>query len=101
MSVLFIAFPFESAISVAGIVAGAARPILGIGAFASLLLYFKPLLKGLFKAGFLAIAPRKSLEQRRADDKVRSATMLQRIARNYDYNQPNLAAELRLLASRG
>jgi hypothetical protein len=100
MSILSIAFPFESAVMIGGVVAGAARPILGLGAFASLLLYFKPLLKGLLKATLLAISPRKSLEERRLLDRVRGARMLQRLAADYDRFQPNLAAELRQLASR-
>jgi hypothetical protein len=101
MSILSIAFPFESAVFFGGIVAGAARPLLGLGVFASLLLYFKPLIKGLFKAILLSISPRKSLEERRLMDKLRSARMLQRIARDYESTQPNLAAELKQLASRG
>jgi hypothetical protein len=100
MSILSIAFPFESAVMIGGVVAGAARPLLGLGAFASLLLYFKPLLKGLFKAALLFISPRKSLEERRLVDRVRSARMLQRLACDYDRSQPNLANELRQLASR-
>lgn len=85
---------------IGGVVAGAARPLIGLGAFASLLLYFKPLLKGLFKAALLSISPHKSLDERRSLDKVRGIRMLQRLATDYERTQPNLAAELRQLATR-
>jgi hypothetical protein len=101
MSILSIAFPFEAAASFAGIAFGAARPLLGVSLFATLLLLFKPLLKGLLQAGLLLLSPRKSLEERRTAQKVRGAKLLNRLARNYESSQPNLAAELRQFASRG
>jgi hypothetical protein len=100
MSIWSIAFPFEAAVSVAGIAMGAARPLIGISLFATLLLLFQPLLKGLLQAGILLLSPRKSLEERRMVQKVRAACILHRIARDYDASQPNLAAELRQFASR-
>jgi hypothetical protein len=101
MSILSIAFPVEAAVSVAGVAIGAARPLLGVSLFATLLLLFKPLLKGLVQAGLLLLSPRKSLEERRLVQKIRSAKLLNRIASDYEMSQPNLAAELRQLASRG
>jgi hypothetical protein len=101
MSIWSIAFPFEAAVSVAGIAMGAARPLIGISLFATLLLLFQPLLKGLLQAGILLLSPRKSLEERRMVQKVRTASILHRIAGEYDASQPNLAAELRQFASRG
>lgn len=101
MSILSIAFPVEAAVSVAGVAIGAARPLLGVSLFATLLLLFKPLLKGLLQAGLLLLSPRKSLEERRLIQKIRSARLINRIAADYDVSQPNLAAELRQLASRG
>lgn len=101
MSILSIAFPFEAAVSVAGVAIGAARPLIGLSLFATLLLLFKPLLKGLLQAGLLLLSPRKSLEERRLAQKVRGAKLVNRIASNYETSQPNLAAELRQLASRG
>ena len=101
MSILSIAFPVETAMSVAGVAIGAARPLLGVSLFATLLLLFKPLLKGLIQAGLLLLSPRKSLEERRLVQKIRSAKLLNRIASNYETSQPNLAAELRQFASRG
>lgn len=69
--------------------------------FATLLLIFKPLLKGLLQAAILVLAPRKTLEERRFAAKLRGIAMLHRMASSYDHSQPNLAAELRQLASRG
>ena len=101
MSIWSIAFPFEAAMSFAGIAMGAARPLIGVSVFATLVLLFQPLLKGLLRAGILLLSPRKSLEERRMVQKVRAASMLNRLARDYDASQPNLAAELRQFASRG
>ena len=101
MSILSIAFPFEAAMSFAGVAMGAARPLIGISLFATMLLLFKPLLKGLVQAALLLLSPRKSLDERRTVQKMHSATLLNRIARGYEASQPNLAAELRQFASRG
>lgn len=100
MSFISLAFPLEAAASFAGVAAGAARPLIGVSLFATLLLIFKPLLKGLLQAAILMLAPRKSLEQRRMAEKIRGAKLLHRMARDYESSQPNLAAELRQLASR-
>lgn len=100
MSFISIAFPFEAAVSFAGVAASAARPLIGVSLFATLLLIFKPLLKGLLQAGILVLAPRKSLEQRRMAEKIRGAKLLYQIARDCESCQPNLAIELRQLASR-
>nr|WP_314626953.1 hypothetical protein [uncultured Noviherbaspirillum sp.] len=101
MSILSIAFPVEAAASFAGIAIGAARPLIGVSLFATLLLLFKPLLKGLLQAGLLLLSPRKSLDERRMAQQVRGASLLNRLARDYETSQPNLAAELRQFASRG
>ena len=101
MSILSIAFPFEAAASFAGVAVGAARPLIGVSLFATLLLLFNPLLKGLLQAALLLLSPRKSLDERRMMQKIRSARQLNRLARNYEASQPNLAAELRQFASRG
>jgi hypothetical protein len=105
MSILAIAFPAEAAIPVAqavvGAVASVARPLIGLGIFATLLVLFKPLLKGILRAALLVISPRKSLKDRKANDNMQGVLMLNRMARELDLSQPSLAAELRLLASRG
>jgi|SRR6476661_7443657 hypothetical protein len=101
MSVLSIAFPFEAAMAFAGVASSAARPLIGFSVFATLLLVFKPLLKGILQAALLVLSPRKSLDERRSVQKARGARMLHRMARNYEATQPSLAAELRQIAARG
>lgn len=100
MSLLSIAFPLEAAVSFAGVAAGAARPLLGVSLFATLLVVFQPLLKGLLQAAILMMAPRKSLEERRFAEKLRGIAMLNSMARSCERSQPNLAAELRQIALR-
>ena len=90
MSILAITFP-----------AGAARSLIGLGIFVTLLMLFKPMIVGMLRAALLLVAPRKSLEQRQADNNMQSVLMLNRMARELDLSQPSLAAELRLLAARG
>lgn len=94
MSILSIAIPFEA-------VTSAARPLIGLGIFAAVLILFKPLIAGLLRSALLVITPRKALEERKADDKFQGVMMLNRLARDYESSQPSLAAELRSLASRG
>jgi hypothetical protein len=98
-------FPAEAAIPVAntliGVAASAARPVIGLGIFATLLVLFKPLLTGLLQAALLVISPRKSLKERKARNSVKGAMMLNRMARDLDSSEPSLAAELRSIASRG
>jgi hypothetical protein len=81
--------------------AGVVRPLLGLGIIAALLVAFKPLLVGVLRAALLVISPRKSLEERNARRKVKSALAVNLLAREFDATQPNQAAELRSLASRG
>lgn len=104
MSVLAIAFPAQSAIPVAqaitSSVIAAARPLLGLGAVFTLFLIFKPLFTGLFRASFLALKPRQSLEQRSIRSHLRSMLILNRMARDLEISQPNMASELRAVASR-
>ncbi|MGH8806913.1 MAG: hypothetical protein ACREX0_03410 [Noviherbaspirillum sp.] len=98
MSVLSLAFPVEvlaaNAITVA-------RPLLGLGVVAALLVVFKPLLVGLLRAALLVIKPRQSLEERSALARLRGIMMINRMARDLDASQPSLANELRAIASRG
>jgi hypothetical protein len=101
MSILSIAIPFDAANPAIQAVATAARPLIGLGIFAALLVLFKPLISGLLRTAMLVITPRKALEERKADDKFQGVLMLNRMAREYEFSQPSLAAELRSLASRG
>ncbi len=101
MSFLTIAYPAQAAFPVAQTLATYARPLLGLSALVTLLMIFKPMLLGLLRAAWLVIKPRRSLEQRNADSKFQGVLMLNRMAEDLDCIQPSLAAELRLLASRG
>lgn len=77
-----------------------ARPFLGFGALVAILMVFKPLVLGLLRAAWLTIKPRQSLEQRMLQRKLRGMSMLERLATKYETSQPNLAAEMRVLAGR-
>ena len=99
--------PIQAAVPVLQTMIGAVRPMLGIGLFvvlgllAALLTMFRPLVLGVLRAALLVVKPRLSLEERRARRLLRGVLMLNRMANEYDVSQPNLAAELRNLASRG
>jgi hypothetical protein len=105
MNILNIALPVQAfmpvAESFAGNAIGIARPLFGFGAFAALLLVFKPLLLGLLRAALLAVKPRQTLEQRSSLQRMRSVLMLNSMARELDATSPALAAELRSIARRG
>lgn len=100
MSILSIAMSADAAIPALQTLGSAARPLIGLGIFAALLVLFKPLIAGFLRAALLVISPRKALEERKADNKVQSALMLNRMARDLDRLQPSLAAELRSFAAR-
>ena len=74
---------------------------IGCGAIVALLLVFKPMLNGLLQAAKLVVNPRLSKEERIARRHQRDAMTIHQVASAYDMLQPNLAAELRVLASRG
>lgn len=98
MSFLAIAYPVQAAAQTA---VTYARPLLGLGVLVTLFIIFKPMLLGVVRAAWLAVKPRRSLEQRNTRSKLQGVLMLNRMARELDCTQPSLAAELRLLASRG
>lgn len=97
MSVLSIAFPVEA---IAANALAIARPLLGLGVLAALMVVFKPLLVGMLRAALLVIKPRKSLEERSQRSMLQSVMMINRMARDFDNVQPSLANELRAIASR-
>lgn len=108
MSFATLAAPFESVIPFArpaltsfGIAAVALRPLIGLGLLAAALWLFKPLLRGAARAVYILFHPRRPLAERAALRSLNSVRMLQRMARELDSQQPNVAAELRLLAARG
>lgn len=104
MMFLNIAFPAGSALSVAQFaisgLAAAARPLLGLGILATMLLVFRPILSGLLRATWLSIFPKLSREERAARRTLRTAMTLNRIARDTDACSPAMAAELRAMAGR-
>lgn len=93
MSILAITLPGST-------LAHIARPLFGLGIFATLIFVFKPLAIGLLRVALL-LQPRQSLDQSRRRNNLRSMLMLNRMANELDRTQPNLATELRLLASCG
>lgn len=104
MSILTLAFPAEAALpafqAFAANALSIARPLLGIGVLAAVLLVFKPLLVGVLRAALLLVKPRRSLEERSARSMLESVLMLNRMARDLDHTHPGLANELRSIASR-
>jgi hypothetical protein len=84
-----------------GATAGFARPLIGLGMLAALMVIFKPLLTGLLRAALLVLNPRPSHEERSTRRIVESVLMLNRMARDMENVQPSLAAEFRSIAARG
>jgi len=105
MSLLSIAvLPIQDLIpateALAGTAASAARPLLGLGALAAFVMVFKPLLLGLLRAALLLVKPRRSMAERIAQDRLAGVLTMQRMARDIEASEPNLAAELRSIAGR-
>ena len=104
MSLLTFAYPLQTALPVvrtfAGSLAGAARPLFGLGVFVTLLMLFKPLVAGVLRATLMVLTPRPASDRVARRAQLRDTQMLHRMARELDSSQPNLAAELRGFASR-
>ena len=104
MSVFAFASPLQTALpavrSFAGSMAGATRPLFGLGVLVTFLMMFKPLVSGLLRAAMMIVAPRKSGARLARQAQLRDTAMLHRMARELDQSQPSLAAELRGFASR-
>lgn len=105
MSILHITYPVQAALPVAqsffSSAFAIARPVFGAGALMTVLMIFKPLVVGVLQAIHLVFSPRLSLEERKYRRTMRDVMMLNRMASELDRTQPNQAAELRMLASRG
>lgn len=97
MSYLSIAVPAQTAVAALPLLARSAVGFGVFGVIVTLVLTFKPLLKGLFRALFLTIKPRTTT----ASGRAAAAALLQRLARDFDSSEPGQAAELRWLATRG
>jgi hypothetical protein len=104
MSLFAFALPAETALfnasALLAAAAAAVRPLLGLGALATLMVYFKPLWMGVLRAALMLVKPRKSLDQRIARSKFNGQQLVRRMANDQALSQPSLAAELRLLAGR-
>jgi hypothetical protein len=104
MGFLVLGFPLEAVMpvsnSIVGVASTAARPLIGLGIFATLLVIFRPLLTGLVRASLLVLAPRKSLDERRAEAHVQDVVAVNRLARKLESQHPSLAAELRAMSCR-
>lgn len=75
--------------------------LIGSGAIVALALAFKPMLSGLLEAAKLVVHPRLSKEERMSRRHQDDAMTIHRVASSCEMLQPNLAAELRAIASRG
>jgi len=74
------------------------RGIVGLAFLGASLLFFKPLLIGVFRALMLLIHPRLSKEQKAARRNMRDAKLIQRMIA--ESNGPGLAAELQAIGAR-
>jgi hypothetical protein len=77
------------------------RPLLGLGLFATVLLLFRPLLSGIFRAGWMLLRPPVTRARRYARRRAAGRRLLQDAARRFEKAEPEQANELRRLASRG
>jgi hypothetical protein len=75
------------------------RGLLGVSALAGLLVFFKPLLVGIFRALVLVVRPRRTKEQQNARRNMRDAKTLQPMIN--PSHGPSEATELRAMGSRG
>ncbi|MES2760152.1 MAG: hypothetical protein V4693_22480 [Pseudomonadota bacterium] len=74
------------------------RGALGLSALAGFVLFFKPLLLGIFRALVLTVRPRRTKEERIARRQLLDARQFQRIINASQ--DPSQAAELRALSAR-
>ncbi len=99
-AILSISYPVQALQSIAGSAVVYARPLFGLGALATMLMMFKPMVVGVFQAIRLMFSPRLTLEERNSHRTLQGVLMLNRMARDLEGREPNQAAELRQLASR-
>ncbi len=104
MSIFALAGPMQVAFPVlrnAGMTAlGMLRPFFGLGLLVAVVMLFKPLIVGILRAAVVVVKPRESFAVRRIKNHLRGVRMLNRMAREMDGSQPNVAAELRAFAAR-
>jgi hypothetical protein len=105
MDSLNIALPLTSAMPAAEVafsaIIASARPLLGFGILATMLVVFKPLIVGFLRAALLLLQPKLTREEKTAKRNLRNILTIRRIANDLDSSSPSMAAELRALAGRG
>lgn len=74
------------------------RSMAAYGALGAVLLTFRPLLVGLFRAAWLLAFPRLTREQRLGRDQMRDRRLIARLIASS--SGPSLTAELRAMAAR-
>lgn len=104
MSIFVLAGPVQVAFPVlrnVGMTAlGMIRPFFSLGMLIAMIMLFKPMIVGVARAAVVIVKPRESVAVRRGNSHLRSVRMLNRMARDMDASQPNVAAELRSFAAR-
>lgn len=92
------AMPFVQGMLIAA--ASLLRSVIGIGVAITMVMLFRPLFIGIWRAVVIVAKPRQTLEQRISRHRHKSAITLNRLANETSLSQPNLASELRCFASR-
>ncbi len=81
-------------------VASIVRPMIGLGLLTTSIIIFKPLLTGILRALILLVTPKVKIAEVK-NKNIHSISLLNKMARDLENSQPNVAAELRQLAGRG
>ena len=104
MSIFALAGPMQVAFPVlrnlGAIAFGVLRPLFSLSVLVAVTILFKPLIVGVVRAAVVMVKPHESVAIRRINSHLRSVRMLNRMAREMDTSQPNVAAELRSFAAR-
>ena len=79
---------------------GVIRPLFSLSLLVAITMFFKPLIGGVFRAAVVAVKPHEAFAVRRLNSHLRNVRLLNRMAREMDASQPNVAAELRSFAAR-
>jgi hypothetical protein len=93
-----VAFPVLRNVSM--IALGMIRPLFSLSIFFAAAMLFRPLIVGVLRAAIVLVKPRESFAVRLSNNHLRSVAKLNRMARDMDASQPNVAAELRAFAAR-
>ena len=104
MSLFALAGPTQVALPVLRtsnfLVMGAIRQLVTVALLLAVVRSFRPLVIGTLRALVLLFKPRVPFAVRRDINRLRSIALLNRSAKEVDFRQPNVAAELRALAAR-